>query len=729
MRKRVLMWLMVLCLMLPTVTVNAAEITNGGGSATEAGQVTQETTLPSAVPETEVVQKATEAPTVAQTEEPIEPTAIPEPEETAEPVVIPTQEPEETAEPVVTPTQEPEEMTEPTALPTQVPEKTVLPTSAATIEPDATVTPTATAAPVQEAKKGTYTLSHSGILQEGQFSGDEAVKAGELGGNVDIEGVKEFIVQGLMETRTEIDISEYQIPVVYIDLVISEVLNENPRFFYVSFNECSVEGEIVTLFTPDYDDDLLQAANEYEMAVAKALSKVDSSMNNVEKAMVLHDYLVTHCEYDLSYQRYTAYDALVTGSAVCQGYALAYYDIMDRAGVPCSFAISDAMNHIWNMVYIDGSWYHVDATWDDPSNLYMQSYCGHENFLVSDSRLLENKHYSWYGEAVASSTRFDNAVWKDVDSIVYKYDGAWYYMGVTGKTAGLVRRTGSLEGGTSSIVHQIKEPWPVWGESGWWNALFSYLVPYDNALYFNTHDSVYKLTNGSVKKCFDYMGGKGYLYDIIVVNDKLYCGVTQIYDAAISYVEVVDFPFSDVEVIPGHWKYDSIKYVYDNNIMNGINGTTRFDPDEPLTRAMFATVLYRMAGSPPVTFENHFSDVVNGRYYSNAIIWAYKNNIVNGYADGSYGIDDNITREQIAKMLRVYADLRGYNTGEQADIQSFPDVKDVSGWAVGHVQWAVGCKMINGKNIDGTYYLDPKGEATRAECAAMLNRFQVKYEG
>ena len=83
MRKRVLMWLMVLCLMLPTVTVNAAEITNGGGSATEAGQVTQETTLPSAVPETEVVQKATEAPTVAQTEEPIEPTAIPEPEETA----------------------------------------------------------------------------------------------------------------------------------------------------------------------------------------------------------------------------------------------------------------------------------------------------------------------------------------------------------------------------------------------------------------------------------------------------------------------------------------------------------------------------------------------------------------------------------------------------------------------------------------------------------------------
>lgn len=187
--------------------------------------------------------------------------------------------------------------------------------------------------------------------------------------------------------------------------------------------------------------------------------------------------------------------------------------------------------------------------------------------------------------------------------------------------------------------------------------------------------------------------------------------------------------FSDVTVAPGNWKYDSIKYVYDNGIMNGISGTTRFDPDKTMTRAMFATVLYRMAGEPAVQYESKFQDVSNGRYYSNAIIWAYKQGIVQGMDGGiRYGINENITREQMAKMLMEYARVRGYSTNEKADLNGFPDKNDVSGWAAGYMQWAVGCGMISGKNINGAYYLDPKGNATRAECAAMLMRFMKRYQ-
>lgn len=190
------------------------------------------------------------------------------------------------------------------------------------------------------------------------------------------------------------------------------------------------------------------------------------------------------------------------------------------------------------------------------------------------------------------------------------------------------------------------------------------------------------------------------------------------------------WPFDDVPVIAGHWRYESVKYVYENDVMNGItniDGTINtFEPDEPLSRAMFATVLYRIEGNPPVNFESRFSDVVPGRYYSNAIIWAYQNGIVNGYADGNFGIDDNITREQIAKMLKYYSDIKGYS-GTLADLSSFPDVAEVSGWAVEPIRWAVGNGMITGKNVNGTYYLDPKGEATRVECAAMLTRFMKKY--
>ena len=195
-----------------------------------------------------------------------------------------------------------------------------------------------------------------------------------------------------------------------------------------------------------------------------------------------------------------------------------------------------------------------------------------------------------------------------------------------------------------------------------------------------------------------------------------------------------DFPFRDVAVVSGNWKYEGIKYVYENGVMNGItnpDGTIdSFQPDESLTRAMFATVLYRMAGQPPVEFEDCFSDVSTGRYYSSAIIWAYKNGIVNGYADGNYGVDDYITREQIAKMLRIYAQARGYSANDRADLSRFPDISEVSGWAMEHMSWAVGCGMINGKNMNGTYYLDAKGNATRAECAAMLMRFiKVYYSG
>lgn len=193
--------------------------------------------------------------------------------------------------------------------------------------------------------------------------------------------------------------------------------------------------------------------------------------------------------------------------------------------------------------------------------------------------------------------------------------------------------------------------------------------------------------------------------------------------------ETVTFAFSDVPVIKGNWKYESVKYVYEKGIMNGISATTFFAPDEPLTRAMFATVLYRMAGSPEVAYNDKFSDVIDGKWYSKAIIWANQQGIVSGMGDGSYyGIDINITREQIAKMLNEYAKSAGYDVSQTKALDEYTDNTTVSSWATGYMQWATAVGMISGKpNGDGNYRLDPKGEATRAECAAMLMRFENKY--
>ncbi|MBR6770054.1 MAG: S-layer homology domain-containing protein [Lachnospiraceae bacterium] len=203
------------------------------------------------------------------------------------------------------------------------------------------------------------------------------------------------------------------------------------------------------------------------------------------------------------------------------------------------------------------------------------------------------------------------------------------------------------------------------------------------------------------------------------------------------YIDVIEvnignkfvFPFTDVPLLEGNWKYESVKHVCKNSIMFGISGTTLFQPDQPLTRAMFATVLYRMTGYPTVVYQNRFSDVEPGKWYSDAVLWIYHQKIAQGFSDGSFGTVVNITREQITKMLYEYAVMRGYDVSGKTSIDHFTDRYSVSHWAVGYLQWAVDAGMISGKpNGNGFYRLDPKGEVTRAECAKLLTMFMQKYQ-
>ena len=186
--------------------------------------------------------------------------------------------------------------------------------------------------------------------------------------------------------------------------------------------------------------------------------------------------------------------------------------------------------------------------------------------------------------------------------------------------------------------------------------------------------------------------------------------------------------FTDLEKQPGNWKYENVKYVYERDLMGAVGGSTLFQPDHPLTRAMFATILYRLADSPEIAYTERFKDVADGVWYSKAILWAGDQGIVSGYTNGTYGIHDEITREQIAKMLFLYGEKKGYSVEGRKSLAEFTDQKDVSSWAIVYMQWAVDAEMINGKpNGDQTFRLDPKGPATRAECAKMLTMFIKKF--
>lgn len=183
-------------------------------------------------------------------------------------------------------------------------------------------------------------------------------------------------------------------------------------------------------------------------------------------------------------------------------------------------------------------------------------------------------------------------------------------------------------------------------------------------------------------------------------------------------------PFTDV---PNNaWYYDGVAYVYEHGLMAGTSAAT-FGPDVTTSRAMIATILWRLAGSPVVNYAMDYTDVAQDQWYSEAVRWATSEGVVTGYGNGLFGTDDPITREQLATMLWRYAQIEDYDLsiGEDTNILSYTDVADLSEYAISAMQWAVGAGIINGTGDGST--LSPKGQATRAQAAVMLMRFCEEY--
>ena len=175
-------------------------------------------------------------------------------------------------------------------------------------------------------------------------------------------------------------------------------------------------------------------------------------------------------------------------------------------------------------------------------------------------------------------------------------------------------------------------------------------------------------------------------------------------------------PFVDVT---NHWAYTDIKRVYNRGWMVGESATI-FAPDQDLTRAMLAVILYAMAGEPEVTAANPFSDVPAGEWYTDAVIWAAANGIVVGCGDGTFQPDMAVTRAQAAVMLCGYAAFAGRDVTARADLSAFGDAADIPAWAQAEMQWANAEKLILGR--DGKL-LTPNAAATRAEMASILSGY------
>ena len=258
-------------------------------------------------------------------------------------------------------------------------------------------------------------------VQPEQELTDEEIQ--QMLGEPDIEGATAAIINGLRSMEKRINLGAYNISTTdAIDLTaeISDFRGDNPYYIFSIWATLDDDNTILVVgyqYTPkELAEKLEKEAEEQAVVDAAIASCVTDGMSNYEIAKALHDYLATHNEYDMRLYSgnlpalsRTSYGALVNRTSVCSGYALAYQHLMEDAGIPCEYVtgMTTRGSHAWNIVQIDGEWYHVDVTWDDPTP-DREGYVRYKYFLKSD-KAMSRDHVSSEASHTCTSTKYDNA--------------------------------------------------------------------------------------------------------------------------------------------------------------------------------------------------------------------------------------------------------------------------------------------------------------------------------
>lgn len=339
------------------------------------------------------------------------------------------------------------------------------------------------------------------VYQDGFFE-ERTVSLFALEG--DEKGAYDAIVKALKGFETEVNLISYSLTPEQIRTLLTKVINENPEFFYVdSKYSYSKSGSYVKrlVFAYRYDKSLVPGMlEEIDAETRLALSYTDDGMSDYEKALVIHNYIVTNYEYDGTYTIANIYDFVDKKTGVCQAYSLMYMYVMQKAGIPCTTAPSDEMGHIWNMVRLDGAWYHADLTYDDPdvnSAGDVIGYCSYKYFLKSDSYMLsDGLHYGWESDCAADSTLYDDSFLSSYRSQVIYADGSWY------AAAGTAIKKIDINSGEGSVIFSpdissAPYEWRMYASLN--------IAPYGQYIIYNTHDAIYALKPGEAKAKSLYM--------------------------------------------------------------------------------------------------------------------------------------------------------------------------------------------------------------------------------
>ncbi len=366
-----------------------------------------------------------------------------------------------------------------------------------------------------------------------------------LAADIDTLEMEEYLYQQMKKCEETINVQKYNISKDKIGDIVFGVINENPDLYFVKKKfSYSLSGSTVVSVMLTYDDSYDD--NAFVDATREALAVVKPEMSDLEKAVVLHDYLAVNCEYDkenldkgkVPDVSYTAYGTLVNRISVCEGYALAYKYLLNQAGIECLMVKSEAMNHAWNLIQLNGKYYQVDVTWDDPT-WDLIGRARHKYMFRSDTAFVNNcEHHDWIvtegSEVVdykATDTSYDNAFWLKCNAPLVFVEEDCYY--VTYNGTGVINKNSLSDiTGDGTTVCDIGT-WTVWNGSGFWQNAFSGLFYVNGRLYYNDKSSIRSFTLDDMGNAIDQREefkadtANGYIYGSAFCQGKVYYSLHQ----------------------------------------------------------------------------------------------------------------------------------------------------------------------------------------------------------
>ncbi|MBE6814577.1 MAG: hypothetical protein E7522_03905 [Ruminococcaceae bacterium] len=354
------------------------------------------------------------------------------------------------------------------------------------------------------------------------------------------------IIQGSSKLFGYIDISQFEIP--YSDEMWSNLRSliwyNSPELFRIYSMGCSTSsGKISLIAFAEYytKEDYAVMLEEMYSSADKLLNgiKGNENLDDVEKALLLHDRLALLCEYDYdSYlagnvpeSSYNAYGVFVLNDAVCKGYALAYDYLLEQVDIKSDYCASDDLNHAWNIVYINDIPYHVDVTWDDPV-WDVSGRVTHENFLRSTNGIIETGHKK-SGEttidytSTPTDTTYDEYFWQNSETAFQLLNDKIYYFNRSDKNIYLLKSVNESE---IEVVKNLPYKWST-GEYAVFLASFSKLICDGEYLYYNTPDTVMRYDPETqtdeviFKPDLTVYGNYFWIYGLNIKNDKIICEI------------------------------------------------------------------------------------------------------------------------------------------------------------------------------------------------------------